>query len=589
MFKNWERRMDRRLVAILAADVVGYSRLMGEDGIRTIEALTDLRKNVFEPIVSARGGRIVKRMGDGWLVEFPNASDAVAAAMDIQKDVAENEHLKLRIGVHVGDVTFQEEDIFGDGVNIAARLEAIAESGMVVISDTVYNDLDGVSSQNFGGGETQQLKNISRPVTVWRWPNQNQPNANNSTEAVSESAYPDKPSIVVLPFMNMSSEPEQAFFSDGIVEDLITALSRFPWLFVISRNTSFSYKGESIQIRRVAEELGVRYVVEGSVRMSSTRLRVTVQLIDATSDRHVWAENYDRPTGDLFDLQDEISQAITGVLVPALGSAERERYRRDNRPSLDAWAAYQKALLYYYRPYDEADHAACRRLLDQSIDIDPNFSDAHAMIAMMGIYSINSGQTSHTGSREEILAEAKQAAQHAVQMDDSNALAHVALGRVYQLGGEYTVAVAEGETATKLNPNLAIAHHELGFILSEIGRLEQSIPCFDKAIRLSPNDPSRWNFFLIKGISLFGLGEFEQAIANLEEASRLRPSAFWPYLGLAAVYVGQGRMEEARTAVNETLKRNPNWTAAQMLNIFGVAPSDHLVRYVDNLRQAGLP
>lgn len=324
--------MERRLIAILAADVVGYSRMMGEDGVGTIAALTDLRNSIFEPTVIARGGHVVKRMGDGWLVEFPNASDAVAAALDIQNAIAEKGHLKLRIGVHIGDVTFQEEDIFGDGINIAARLEAIAEGGMVLISDTVYNGLDGVSSQNFSGGEVQQLKNISRPVPVWRWPVRDGSDAGKETEATDTSVYPDKPSIVVLPFINMSSEPEQAFFSDGIVEDLITALSRFPWLFVISRNTSFSYKDESIQIRRIAEELGVRYVVEGSVRMSSTRLRVTVQLIDATNDRHVWAENYDRPTGDLFDLQDEISQAITGVLVPRPGQC-RKRALYTRQPS----------------------------------------------------------------------------------------------------------------------------------------------------------------------------------------------------------------------------------------------------------------
>jgi TolB-like protein len=396
-------------------------------------------------------------------------------------------------------------------------------------------------------------------------------------------------SIAVLPFACFSSDPEQEFFADGIVEDLITALSRFPWLFVISRGTSFSYKGQKTQASRLAVDLGIRYLVEGSVRMSSSRLRVTVQLVDAVKDRHVWAENYDRPTGDLFDLQDEIAQTITGVLVPALSSAERGRYLRESRPTLDAWAAYQKGLAYYYRPYSDEDHAETKRLFDQSVQLDPNFSDAHAMIAMMGVYSINSGQTSYTGSRQEILAEARLEGDRAVQLDDSNALAHVALSRVNQLGGQYKTAILQGQTATRLNPNLAVAHHELGFILSECGRLEESIQCFDQAIKLSPNDPSRWNFYYMKSVALYGLGEFEEAILSCEEASHLRPAAFWPFVSLAAIFAAQDRMEDAQAAIAATLERNPDWTIAKMSKVFGRTPNKHLVVWLDDIRKAGLP
>jgi adenylate cyclase len=580
--------LQRRLTAILAADMVGYSRLMGEDEMRTLAALSELRRELFDPIVEARGGQIIKRMGDGWFVAFPNASDAAACAIEVQEGVNGHEIIQLRIGIHIGDVTFQDDDIYGDGVNIAARLEALADAGQVVISDTVHNSLDGKSISQFSGGEVQQLKNISREVQVWHWPG----------EALSKTASPDvadtlglpqKPSIAVMPFTNMSNDPEQEYFADGIVEDLITALSRFPWLFVIARNTSFSYKGENVQVKRAAKDLGVRYMVEGSVRRSATRLRVSVQLIDAVVDRHVWAENYDRAVGDLFDLQDEISQAITGVLVPALSSAERERSLRDNRPTLDAWAAYQRALEHYYRPYSDEDHAAARRLLDQSIELDPRFADAHAMVAMMGIYAIHSGQSSYTGSHEEIIAEARRAAERAVQLEDSNALAHIALGRAYEMTGKINLGVPQGETAVKLNPNLAIAHHELGFMMAHVGRLEESIQCFDRAIRLSPNDPSRWNFFLLKGISFFGLQEFDRAIANLEEASRLRTAAFWPYLGLAAAYVAMGRMDDAQGAIGEVLARRSDWTAANMQKIFGNMPSDHLKKWIQNVQLAGLP
>ena len=407
--------------------------------------------------------------------------------------------------------------------------------------------------------------------------------------AKKQSDLNGPPSIAVLPFENLSDNPEQAYFADGMTEDLITALSRFPWLFVISRSTSFSYKGESVKAGRVADDLGVRYIVEGCVRMSSSRLRITVQLIDAVNDRHIWAENYDRPTGDIFNLQDEIIQRITGVLVPALSGAERERYQRENRPKLDAWAAYQKGLLYYYRPYSDADHAESRRLFDLSVQLDPNFAEAHAMIAMMGVYSINSGQTSYTGSKDEILSEAKLAAERAVGLDERNPLAHVALGRVNQLAGLPRTAISEGEIATRLNPNLAIAHYELGFILYESGRLEESIQSFDKAIELSPNDPSRWNFFLLKAIALLLQGEFDPAIENFEESSRLRPSAFWPFVGLAATYVAQGRTEDAQAAINTVLEHNPDWTVAKMSEVFATLPSAHREKWLDYMRKAGLP
>jgi TolB-like protein/Flp pilus assembly protein TadD len=397
------------------------------------------------------------------------------------------------------------------------------------------------------------------------------------------------PSIAVLPLENLSDSSENAYFADGMTEDLITALSRFPWLFVISRGTSFSYKGKSVKASQVADDLGVSYIVEGCVRMSSSRLRITVQLIDAVNDRQVWAENYDRTTGDLFELQDEISQAITGVLVPALSGAERERYQRENRPKLDAWAAYQKGLMYYYRPYSDADHAQSRKLFDQSIQLDPNFADAHAMIAMMGVYSINSGQTSYTGTKAEIISEAKLAAERAVQLDDRNALAYVALGRVNQLAGNSRVAISQGETATKLNPNLAIAFHELGFILYGAGQLEESIPCFDRAIKLSPNDPSRWNFFLLKAIALLLLGEFDRAIASFDQSSQLRPSAFWPFLGLAAAYVAQERTEDAQAAINSVLERNPDWTLAKMSRVFAGSPQEHRETWANYMRKAGLP
>lgn len=581
--------MERRLVAILALDVVGYSRLMGQNEVETLTALTKMRRQLLEPLVSDKNGKIIKRMGDGWLVEFPNATCATQCAINIQQGVVDHDPIRLRIGLHLGDVTFQDEDMYGDGINIAARLETLAAPGQVLISDSVYHCLDMTSASSFHGGEEQELKNIARPVQTWHWPPDGvQPSAPSEAETVLE-ATSDKPSLVVLPFSNFSSDTEQEFFADGIVEDLITAFSKFPWLFVISRSSSFSYKGEKVTANKVREDLGVRYMVEGSVRMSPSRIRVTVQLIDALRDHHIWAENYDRPMGDFFDLQDEICQTITGVLMPALSTAERERYHRESHPTLDAWAAYQKGLVHYYRPYSGEDHAISRRLFDQSIELDSGFGDAHAMIAMMGIYSIASGQTSYTATREEILAEARQAAERAVELDEHNALAHVALGRVYQFMHQYEPAIREGETATKLNPNLAMAHHELGFILVEAGRLEESIPSFDQAIRLSPNDPSRWNFFLLRGIAQMGLSKLDAAFANFEESSRLRPVAFWPFLGIAAVHVMQDDNEAARKAIEEVKSRNPDWTVEKTRETFGLSPKSHYRAWLRAMRSAGLP
>jgi TolB-like protein len=404
-----------------------------------------------------------------------------------------------------------------------------------------------------------------------------------------EPPLSDKPSIAVMPFDNLSNDPEQAYFADGIVEDLITALSRFPWLYVIARNSSFSYKERPVQAKQVSQELGVRYLIEGSIRSSSTRLRVTAQLIDASNDRHLWAQNYDRPTGDLFDLQDEICRAIVGVLVPALSSAERERSLRSNRPSLDAWEAYQKGLAYYYRPYSDENHAQARRMFDRAIELDEGFADAHAMVALMGIYAIDSGQSSYTITTQEILAEAAQAAKLAVQLEDNNALAHMALGRIYDLQLDGEAGVAECQNAIDLNPNLAIAHHELGFVLYMIGRSVDAVSCFDQAIRLSPNDPSRWNFYLLRGFVKYELGEFEASIKDAKEAARMRPSAFWPLLLIAASSAALNRMGAAEASIKEAIARKPGCTIAFVENVNRSHPSGSNDNFVSDLRKAGLP
>lgn len=578
--------MERRLAAILVADVVNYTRMMGEDETGTLAALNNLRERLFQPQIDDRNGKIIKRMGDGWIVEFSTASDAVKCATAIQERLTEQAVIQLRIGVHVGEVIFQSDDIFGDGINTASRLEALAIPGQVLISDIVHHTLDGKSAEKFTGGEAHELKNVARPVKVWRWPM-----GSDINEAAAQVGAIEKPSIAVLPFDNLSSDPEQEFFADGIVEDLITALSRFPWLFVISRKSSFSYKGEQIPLKQLASELGVQYVVEGSVRSSPTRLRVAVQLIDADKDDHVWAENYDRPTGDLFDLQDEIVQSITGVLVPALSGAERVRSLRNKRPDLNAWMAFQRGLAHFYLPYSDEDHAEARRFFDQAVELDQSFTDGHAMIALMGVYAFDSGQSSYTASPAEILDEAERAARTALQCDDGNALAHLVIGRVYGQKMDFQAGISECETAVRLNPNFATAHHELGFILVSAARYIEAISSFDKAIALSPNDPSRWNFYLMKGIALFGLERFEDAAVLFKDAMRQRPTAFWPLLNLAGVMHALDRSDEARALVAQAIELKPDLNVRfvnRLLEGFE-NPPPHLTRWIADLPNLGLP
>lgn len=306
--------MKRRLAAILIADVVDYSRLMGEDEARTLAALAELRKKLFEPVVAERGGKVIKRMGDGWIVEYPNVSDAVTSAIEVQVGLADHETIRLRIGVHTGDATLQDDDIYGDGINVAARLEALAEPGQVLISDTAHHSLDGKAAKQFSGGQTQQLKNIERPVAVWRWPA-------TSDVPVKESGalvLPDKPSIAVLAFDNMSGDPEQEFLSDGITDEIINSLSRNRVFFVIARNSSFTYKGQAVDLTRVSRELGVRYVLEGSVRKAGNRVRITAQLVDALDGNQIWADKFDGDLTGLFAVQDEIAQNIVSTVAPEL-------------------------------------------------------------------------------------------------------------------------------------------------------------------------------------------------------------------------------------------------------------------------------
>src|SRR5262245_33784209 len=377
-----ESRVERRLAAIFASDIVGYSRLMGADEEGTLARLNTHRREFLEPKIAEHRGRIVKRTGDGILIEFASAVDAVRCAVEIQNGMIErnapepqDKRIEVRIGIHVGDIIIEDNDIFGDGVNIAARLEGMAQSGGICVSDDAYRQVRGRLEANFQDVGEQELKNIARPVRVYQFHPSGIALATTPTFSL-----PDRPSVAVLPFQNLSGDPEQEYFADGMVEDIITGLSRIKWLFVIARNSTFTYKGRPIDIKQVGRELGVRYVLEGSVRKAADRVRITGQLIDATTGTHVWAERYDRRLEDIFALQDEITLSVVGAIEPSLRDAEIERVKRKRPDSLDAYDLVLRAIPHVYVAMPE-EAAKALPILEKALALEPSYAGAHGLLA----------------------------------------------------------------------------------------------------------------------------------------------------------------------------------------------------------------
>jgi len=586
-----EEGVERRLTTILAADVVGYSRLMAADEAGALASLKALRRELFEPKTAEYHGRVVKLMGDGTLMEFGSVVDAVTFAVDVQRamaernaEVPENRRIIIRIGINIGDIIVEGEDIYGDGVNVAARMEGLAEPGGICMSRTVVNHVKGKVDLDFEDMGEQQVKNISEPIRVYR--------VVSDTLAVqtvrSPSTVlplPDKPSIAVLPFDNMSGDPEQEYFSDGITEDIITALSKFRWFFVIARNSSFTYKGKSVDVKQVARELGVRYVLEGSVRKAGSRVRISAQLIDAQTGNHVWAERYDRELADIFDLQDEMTATIVGAIEPELGSAERARAKRKPPDNLDAWDRYQRGLWHFWR-YTRDDIDEAERLFQSAIDLDPGFGPAYAGVAYLLNFHVIYGWTD---TPDQTLGRALRAGQLAVSTDDKDPFAHCALGRVLTMQGDFETAIAELEKAIDLNPNLALAHYGLGFALTWSGRAREALPHFHNAIRQSPHDPALWSFETMTGFAHIHLGEYVEAVEWLRKAARHPNSLFWPNLNLAVAFVEQEEWDKARAAMDAELELQPDLSVTAVAAMLGSLHPDWKDRYLDGLRKAGLP
>jgi adenylate cyclase len=586
--------VQRRLAAILAADVAGYSRLMGADEEGTLAALKAIRRELSDPKVKEHRGRIVKTTGDGLLIEFGSVVDAVRCAVEVQRAMAErnadvppDRRIELRIGINLGDIIKDGRDIYGDGVNVAARLEALAEPGGICVSRVVRDQVRDKLAFSFEDMGEQQVKNIARPVRVHRirlFEEEGSATVRPSDQATAASfAVPDKPSVAVLPFTNMSGDPEQEYVSDGIAEDVITALSRYPSLFVIARNSCFTYKGRAVDVKQVGRDLGVRYVLEGSVRKAGYRIRVTAQLVEAQTGNHVWAERYDRDLADIFAVQDEIAEAATIAVAHAIADAERQRAMRKAPESLDVWAAYQRGLWHLSKATAD-DDAIAQDLFRQSIDLDPTFAGSYSALALVQLQAAAIYQ-----KLDPIEAQnsAEGLARRAVALDGADAQAPSCLGWALQARGELEGALVEIERALAVSPNLATAHGHRGATLIFSGRPKEGLVALETCIRLDPRDPFLSVRLLHIACGLYFSREYE---ATVEAAKRLilsYPDFPMIYRWPAAALGQLGRVAEAKEALEKAISLAP--TAFDMYvrkRVPWYRPEDH-AHLVEGLRKAG--
>ncbi len=586
---------ERRLTTILAADVVGYSRLMAADETGTLAQLRTLRKELLEPKTAEYHGRVVKLMGDGTLMEFGSVVDAVNFAVEVQRTmvernarVPEDRRIQYRVGINIGDIIVEGDDIYGDGVNVAARLEGLARPDGICISRTVFNHVRNKVDLAFEDLGEQQVKNIPDSVRVYRVDiSRTDTNAVSHEPDAGSLALPDKPSIAVLPFQNMSGDPEQEFFADGMAEEIITALSRYRWFFVIARNSSFTYKGRAVDVTQVAKELGVRYVLEGSVRKAGNRVRVTAQLIDATTGNHIWAERYDRELDDIFALQDEITEIIVASVEPELGAVERERARRRPPENLDAWGSYQRGLWRFFSGQTRDSLAEAKRLFQRACELDPGFATAYAELAWTHIADIHRG---FTDDAEASLEQATRAAEKAVALDARDPVPHFALGRVHIFRHAYEKAVAEMEAALDLNVNSDRAYYCLGLALLYGGRAKESIPQLERAIRLNPRSPILWAYLDVLARAYLNLERYEDAAAWFMKATQQPHASFLPFVHAAAALGHLGRIDEARAMLADGKERKPDFSADTVRSTVGMyGRYSGADRIIDGLRKAGLP
>jgi adenylate cyclase len=589
-------RVERRLVAVLAADVAGYSRLMGRDEERTLAQLKTLRKTLVDPTIAAYRGRIVKTTGDGMLVEFASAVDAARCAVDIQQAMAKQDtvlppdlRIEFRIGIHVGDIIIDDNDIFGDGVNIAARLEGIAEPGGICISDDAYRQIRGKVDISFEDIGEQTLKNIVEPMRAWRTRpvGEDAPIDRSSSPPIRRPqalSLPDKPSIVVLPFDNMSAEAGQDYLADGIVEAITATLSCVRSFFVIARSSAFTYKGRATNARVIGKELGVAYLLEGSVQKAGNRVRITVQLIETEGGAHVWSSRYDGTIDEFFDLEDRITQQVAGALQPSIRIAEIERSRRKRPQDLGSYDYTMRAMPHVWS-LEKEESAKAIKLLETALTIDPEYPLALALAGWCHAQRAVYNWADDIGGSQ---AMARSLAEQAANLSGDDPLVLAVLGAVHTFVRNHGTARVLLERALALDPNCAWAWSRLGWIENYSDQPNHGIEKFERALRLSPIDPMNFNNYAGIGSAHEILQDYDKAAALYRRALEEQPNARWIYRNLASSLSGAGRIEEAKGAFADMLLSYPDLTVAKFKQamVFSNAALD---RMAENLRKLGLP
>ncbi|CAN7678102.1 adenylate/guanylate cyclase domain-containing protein [Mesorhizobium sp. LjRoot246] len=584
----------RKLAAILAADVVGYSRLASADEDRTLARLRALRSDLIDPIIAVHNGRVIKRTGDGALVEFRSVVDAVRCAIEVQNGMVErnagvpqDRRIEFRIGIHLGDVVEESDgDLMGDGVNIASRLEGVAAPGAICLSEDAYRQVKARLDLSVSDLGSTQLKNIAEPIRVYSL---QVGSAGAKAAATSETAtsrpstaVPPKLSIAVLPFANMSGDAEQDYFADGISEDIITALSKLSQLFVIARNSSFTFKGQNVHVQEVGTKLGVRHVLEGSVRKSGNRVRITAQLIDAISGGHLWAERFDRDLTDIFAVQDDVTQQIVGALALNLTTDARQRLAPEHPRNTEAYDCFLRGRELWHRLTKDTNVAA-RDLLQRATELDPKFASAYAFLALThGLDYLNRWGS----SPPESMAQAEDAATRAVTLDDSDPWAHWALAIAKLYTRRHDGAIDEVERALALNPNFAEAHVCLGEALYYSGRSEEALASFARGKTLNPYFPDVLLHF--QALASFQLGRYEEAVDLLQQRLARNAGTDVSRALLAASYGHLGRLTDARAAWQELLRVNPDYSLEYRRKVLPYKNPADFELMVDGLRKAGI-
>ena len=585
--------VQRRLAAILAADVVGWSRLMGADEAGTLARLKEHRRERIDPKLAEFGGRIVKTTGDGMLVEFPSAVDAVKCASEIQDamaerntDVPDNIRMQFRSGINLGEIIIDTDgDIFGDGVNIAARLEELAMPGTVNISEDVYRQVHGRLDAGLEDLGPQTLKNIANPVKVYRVGTDNVNSADGATpagEVTAGVAFVSRPAVAVLPFDNMSRDAEQEYFVDGIAEDIITGLSLWRSFPVIARNSSFSYKGQKIDVKQVGKELGARYVLEGSVRKAGNRLRITAQLIDTETAAHVWAERFDREMEDIFDLQDEITERIVTAIAPEMARAEEQRAIKKQPADLGAWDLCHRGQWHIYR-YTKEDNEKSQEFIERAIALDPNWAVPHAWIAYVHLMNALLGFRDDPAQSFKLSVAA---AERSVRLDGQDPLARGTLS-LANIWIDLPRAISEAEKAIALNPSLSYGYMGLSAALGYLGRWQECLEPCQTSGRLSPRDPLLTFMLTIEAMAHLFLKDYDAAIECAERGIREQPKNVRGHIRLTCALAHKGDIDGARAAFERIKPIIPNLTLAYIDATHPFDRPEDREFYLDGLRKAG--